>query len=395
DSGYAYIVGSTVAAGGLYMVDISNPQAPTYAGEFAAAGYTHDAQAVMYAGPDLDYAGREIVIGSNANNLSIIDVTDKSSPSLISQGTYEQSAYVHHGWFSDDHRYFFVNDEADEIVSTAGACNVVPITCGDGQTRTHVFDLQDLDDPNYVGFHTSDQISVDHNLYVHEGLIYQANYASGLRVLEATDPDNAVLTEVAWLDTYPQGDGLEPDGAWSVYPFFESGTILVSDITNGLIVARLESNPEPCDLSGDGRCDASDIDLLQSLGSLVDGVSAAGNERFDLNGDGQIDLLDRDQWLADAAVENGLDSPYKLGDANLDGVVDGQDFIDWNAAKFTADARWSRGDFNADGVIDGQDFLAWNANKFTSSDGVTVPEPRLVVVLTGLLCGLGCRPRRS
>ncbi|MEM8681716.1 MAG: choice-of-anchor B family protein, partial [Planctomycetota bacterium] len=46
DSGYAYIVGSTVAAGGLYMVDISNPLAPTYPGEFAAAGYTHDAQAV-------------------------------------------------------------------------------------------------------------------------------------------------------------------------------------------------------------------------------------------------------------------------------------------------------------------------------------------------------------
>ena len=95
-----------------------------------------------------------------------------------------------------------------------------------------------------------------------------------------------------------------------------------------------------------------------------------------LNGDGTIDLNDRNQWLADAASHNGFGSPYKLGDANLDGFVDGQDFIAWNGAKFTSSLLWSDGNFNADGFIDGQDFIAWNGNKFTSSDRVSaVPEP--------------------
>ena len=67
-----------------------------------------------------------------------------------------------------------------------------------------------------------------------------------------------------------------------------------------------------------------------------------------------------------------------IGDANLDGVVDGQDFIAWNIHKFTNEASWCHGDFNADGVIDGQDWIEWNNNKFMSSDSVTaVPEPTL------------------
>ena len=58
---------------------------------------------------------------------------------------------------------------------------------------------------------------------------------------------------------------------------------------------------------------------------------------------------------------------YRLGDADLDGNVDGQDFIAWNAHKFTNIAEWCAGDFNADGVVDGLDFIEWNANKFTSA----------------------------
>jgi hypothetical protein len=131
-----------------------------------------------------------------------------------------------------------------------------------------------------------------------------------------------------------------------------------------------------CDFSGDGLCDVTDLDLMQSLGPIATGVSVTGNEEFDLNGDGTIDLNDRNQWLADAASHNGFGSPYKLGDANLDGFVDGQDFIAWNGAKFTSSLLWSDGNFNADGFIDGQDFIAWNGNKFTSSDRVSaVPEP--------------------
>ena len=76
------------------------------------------------------------------------------------------------------------------------------------------------------------------------------------------------------------------------------------------------------------------------------------------------------------------------GDANLDGVVDGLDFIEWNTDKFTANAEWCAGDFNADGFIDGLDFIIWNDNKFmSSSDRSAVPEPatHVIAVLAGLL----------
>lgn len=51
-TGYAYVVGSNQCSGGLYMVDISNPTSPSYAGCFSSDGYTHDAQCVIYNGPD-------------------------------------------------------------------------------------------------------------------------------------------------------------------------------------------------------------------------------------------------------------------------------------------------------------------------------------------------------
>ncbi len=64
------------------------------------------------------------------------------------------------------------------------------------------------------------------------------------------------------------------------------------------------------------------------------------------------------------------------GDANLDGIVDGSDFLAWNQAKFQQGTDWSTGDFNFDGTTDGTDFIIWNAYKFQSLDAVAqVPEP--------------------
>ena len=81
-------------------------------------------------------------------------------------------------------------------------------------------------------------------------------------------------------------------------------------------------------------------------------VTPGINDEFDLNGDNVIDNADRDLWLSSAAAQNGLGSPYKLGDANLDGFVEVSDFNAWNGAKFTANLRWDQGDFNGDGFVD-------------------------------------------
>ncbi len=121
------------------------------------------------------------------------------------------------------------------------------------------------------------------------------------------------------------------------------------------------------DFNDDGVYDVWDIDAL--VGEIV---AATNNPAYDLTGDGLVDLLDRDAWLAEAGSVNlPSGGAYLLGDANLDGVVDGQDFIAWNSHKFQSTARWQDGDFNADGFVDGQDFILWNSHKFQSSDIVS------------------------
>ena len=78
ETGFAYSVGSSgggqTCGGGLHMINIQNPLAPVFAGCFQdmstgrqRTGYSHDAQCVVYHGPDTDYQGREICLGSNEN----------------------------------------------------------------------------------------------------------------------------------------------------------------------------------------------------------------------------------------------------------------------------------------------------------------------------------------
>ena len=107
-------------------------------------------------------------------------------------------------------------------------------------TRTHVFDVTDLDAPVYVFPYEAATTAIDHNLYVLGNRVFQANYTTGLRVLEFGDWSNSELTEIAFFDTFPDSDAVVFDGAWSVYPYFPSGTIIVSDISNGLFILSLQ-----------------------------------------------------------------------------------------------------------------------------------------------------------
>jgi hypothetical protein len=126
------------------------------------------------------------------------------------------------------------------------------------------------------------------------------------------------------------------------------------------------------DFNLDGLYSCDDID------ALVAAIAAGTDEPdFDLTGDGMVDLADRDAWLTEAgAAQVASGNAYQVGDANLDGNVDGADFLIWGENKFTNQSAWCLGDFTADGTIDGADFIEWNKNKFTSSDGLSVvPEP--------------------
>ncbi len=235
-TGFAYVVGASgggeTCGGGLHMIDVRAPAQPVFAGCFsdsstgrASTGYSHDAQCVIYAGPDEEHAGSEICFGANETGISIADVSDKSSPVALASASYPNAGYVHQGWISHDHRYFFTNDELDEVSGTME------------KTRTLVWDIEDLDDPVIETEYFGPTGSSDHNLYVRGRYMYMSNYVSGLRIVDVADPSNPV--EVGHFDTVPFGaDTPGFAGAWSNYPFFESGIILVSSMNEGLFVLR-------------------------------------------------------------------------------------------------------------------------------------------------------------
>ncbi len=224
-SGYAYIVGSGTFSGGPHFVNIQNPKNPVSAGGYANDAYSHDAQVITYNGPDADYQGKEVLIGSNANELVIVDVTDKSNPVNISSISYNNIGYTHQGWFTEDMNYFLVGDELDE--QNFG-----------GKTRTLVFELTDLDNPKYNFEYFGTTNAIDHNLYVKGDLCYQSNYTAGMQVLNVSGLSANSLTQVGFFDTYPSNNNAAFNGVWNVYPFFESGNIIINDIDGGLFIVR-------------------------------------------------------------------------------------------------------------------------------------------------------------
>lgn len=231
-SGYAYAVGARRFVdnffsfdGGPHFVNIQNPTNPIAAGGYANDAYSHDAQVVTYNGPDTEHVGKEILIGSNTNEVVIIDISDKSNPIQISTIDYSNIGYTHQGWFTEDQRYFIVGDELDEIDFGFNS-------------RSIVFDLSDLDNPSVSMSYTGPTPAIDHNGYTKGGTFFLANYTAGVRMLDIENIGSNQIQEIGYFDTYPLNDNATFDGVWNVYPYFESGNIVVSDINSGLFIIR-------------------------------------------------------------------------------------------------------------------------------------------------------------
>lgn len=229
NTGYAYAIGTSNFLGGPHFVNIQNPLSPQDEGGYSAQGYSHDAQIITYNGPDTDYSGKEIFIGSNETKVVFVDVTDKENPVFISDINYSNVRYTHQGWVDESQTYFFLGDELDEI-------NI------GFNTRTIIFDITDLDSPIIHFEYTGPTNAIDHNGYIKGNEFYLANYTAGVRIIDVSDIENKNITETAFFDSYPQNNDADFNGAWSVYPFFESGNILISDINSGLIVVRKSDN---------------------------------------------------------------------------------------------------------------------------------------------------------
>ena len=236
DTDYAYAVGAggpNGCGGGLHIINIEDPSNPTFEGCFQdmntgrGSGYSHDAMCITYDGPDDRYDGHEICIGSNVTAISIADVTDKRNPVALGMATYPNVAYTHQGWITDDHAYFFMNDELDEIRDLVAG------------TRTLIWDIKDLEDPILVKEYISDNPATDHNLYIKGDMMYQSNYDSGLRVYDISDPENP--EPVGFFDTVPYQEGGGMTGSWSNHPFFDSGIIIVTSGREGMVIVKVRN----------------------------------------------------------------------------------------------------------------------------------------------------------
>jgi len=224
--GYAYPVGTSrngTFKGGPLFINIQNPLNPIDEGGFI--NYAHDAQVVTYNGPDSEHLGKEILIGSNETEVVIVDISDKANPIKLSSIEYQDVRYTHQGWFTEDFKYFLLGDELDEL--RAGY-----------NTRTIVFDFTDLDNPKHHVDYITNSTAIDHNGYVKDNLFYQASYTAGLRVINLTGIANKNLVEVGFFDTFPTNNATSFDGAWNVYPYFESEVIVISDIQRGLFLVK-------------------------------------------------------------------------------------------------------------------------------------------------------------
>jgi len=226
ETGFAYGVGtSTCGGGGLHMIDIRQPTAPVYAGCFPDDGYVHDTQCVIYDGPDPNYQGREICFCYNEEHLTIVDVSNKASPRMISTVDYNGVQYTHQGWLLPGKQYLLLDDELDELYGP------------NKHTRTIAWDVKDLTAPKIASTFYSTETVIDHNLYTLGDRAYLSNYCGGLRIYDTSDVV-AGLSEAGFFDVAPDCSTPTFLGTWSNYPYLPSGNIIVSSIDRGLFVVK-------------------------------------------------------------------------------------------------------------------------------------------------------------
>ncbi len=224
-----YVQGARQPTVGIFALSIADPRAPAVLGRYTET-YGHDTWIGRAAGeraaacaPGHDPC--DIVVVWTGRSVRVLDWTEKTVPRVISETLYADLAYPHSGWISTDGDYLFSMDEFDERVTGA-------------DSRVRIFDVHDWAHPVLAGVWTSDTHAIEHNGYTRGDRYYLSHYERGVTILDVRDPLSPI--EAAFFDTFPAGEAAEFHGAWGVYPYLPSGTILASNIDGaaGLFILR-------------------------------------------------------------------------------------------------------------------------------------------------------------
>jgi choice-of-anchor B domain-containing protein len=235
---YLYVAGANANSGAFRIYDLADPVTPRLVTTApVGTGYMHDSTSVLITdNRTTQCAGNhnpcEVLVDFNVESVDLWDVTDKAAPVKLSATTFPTATFVHSGWWTEDKRHIIVHDELDELRRGLN-------------TQIYTVDIGDLRAPGMVTSYSGPTTTTDHNGYAIGNRYYLAHYKRGLVIFDITNPSN--LVEVGSFDTYLTSavNSAGTDGAWGVYPFLPSGTLLLSDIESGLFLLKRNETMGP------------------------------------------------------------------------------------------------------------------------------------------------------
>ena len=289
--GYMYLNGCVNwdAGRGVHIFSLADPENPLFLSRYTAGHYIHDS----YVRHDTMYA-----CAINGIGVEIVDVTEKAYPQLLFTVSYP-GAGTHNCATTRDGSYLLTTDEV----------NTTPKTL-------KIWDLRNPPVFPMVAEYVGDPTTIVHNVFVKETLAVMSYYKAGVKIVDIADPENPV--EIGGYDTFP--DSLDQSGtftgAWSVYPYFPSGKMIIGDMVSGLYIIDLagpqtgvepergvpaefslrQNYPNPFNpsttiefsLASAGDVSLTIYDMLgRTVATLVSGVLAPGTHRVRWDGTGE------------------------------------------------------------------------------------------------------------
>ncbi|MFK7982329.1 MAG: choice-of-anchor B family protein [Saprospiraceae bacterium] len=209
-TGYGFLAGCNINNGGVVILDLfTDPGNPIYVSA-AAPVYAHD----VYTRGDFIYSS-DIFEGAFA----IQDMSNKDSVFTVSSQT-TPFIFTHNAWLSDDSNVIFTSDEREN--ASIGAYDI--------SDKNNIKFLDEFRPIASIG-----EGLIPHNVHVKNDFLITSYYTEGVIIMDGHKPDN--LIEVGNYDTF-SGENGEFSGIWGAFPFFESGTVIGSDINNGLFILK-------------------------------------------------------------------------------------------------------------------------------------------------------------
>jgi choice-of-anchor B domain-containing protein len=253
---YLYVVND--CAGGVDVIDLTDPENPTYANLFGTQHMSHAHNVAIDTGTGILYA-----VGTQ-NGMHVYDLNaNPTNPPRIETWTQD---YIHDisvkdgmghaaAIYAGEYRIFDVTNPSNistlDVEQTyvafahstwANEDNTIVVTADEDLGSRHLtfYDISNPSNMAIAGTYTESNLTVPHNPFIKDEICHVSWYTEGYVALDISDPGNPV--KIGRFDSTPNagpGDSNPFVGFWGCYPFQESGFIYATDRAKGLYVLSL------------------------------------------------------------------------------------------------------------------------------------------------------------